>query len=127
MAKVLGVGGVFWKARDKDALIAWYKDVLGIDFHDFGAALFLPDAMGGHPGAATVFGPFKETTDYFEPSPKPFMINLAVDDLEGMLARCKAHGVEPVKMFPDEPNGRFAQIIDPEGLKIELWEPKLMS
>lgn len=127
MAKVLGVGGVFWKARDKQKLMEWYQTVLGIDFHDWGGALFLPDAMAGHAGAATVFSPFAETTDYMEPSQKPFMLNLAVDDLDGVLARCKEHGVEPVKMFPDEPNGRFAHILDPEGLKIELWQPKPMS
>jgi predicted enzyme related to lactoylglutathione lyase len=55
------------------------------------------------------------------------MFNLVVDELDGMLARCKEHGVEPVKLFPEEANGRFAHIIDPEGRKIELWEPKPMS
>jgi predicted enzyme related to lactoylglutathione lyase len=127
MAKVLGVGGVFIKARDGEALRAWYKQVLDLDFADWGGVVFTPDAMAAHPGAGAVFSFFKNDTDYFAPSDKEFMLNLAVDDLDGVLARAKAHGVEPVKTFPDEPNGRFAHIVDPEGTKIELWQPKPMA
>ncbi len=125
MAKVLGFGGVFFKARDPAALGQWYRDVLGIDMGAWGAIL-TPDGMAAHPGAATVFSLFKTDSDYFAPSSKDFMINLAVDDLEGMLARAKQHGVEPVKLFPDEANGGFAHIVDPEGTKIELWQPRPM-
>lgn len=124
MARVLGIGGVFFKAKDPAALAAWYKTVLGMDFHAWGGAVLTPDAMAAHPGAATVFSPFKQDTDYFAPSTNSSMWNFAVDDLDGVLARCKEHGVEPVKTFPDEGNGRFAHIMDPEGNKIELWEPK---
>lgn len=127
MAKILGIGGVFFKAKDKAALNAWYQDVLGMPINDWGGAFLLPDVMAAHPGAGTVFSAFDEETDYFAPSAKDFMINLAVDDLAAILERCKASGVEPVKMFDDEPNGRFAHIIDPEGNKIELWQPKPMS
>jgi predicted enzyme related to lactoylglutathione lyase len=74
-----------------------------------------------------VFSPFAADTDYFAPSNQDFMFNLMVDDLDAMLARCKAEGVEPVKMFPDEFNGRFAHIMDPEGRKIELWQPRPMA
>jgi predicted enzyme related to lactoylglutathione lyase len=126
MAKVLGVGGVFFKARDGDALRDWHRRVLGLEFSDWGGVFFLPVPMAAHPGAGTVFSPFSASTDYFEPSTKDFMVNLAVDDLDAMLARAKAEGVEPVKMFPDEANGRFAHIMDPEGNKIELWQPKPM-
>jgi predicted enzyme related to lactoylglutathione lyase len=66
----------------------------------------------------------KADTDYLAPSTKDFMLNLVVDDLDGVLARCAEHGVEPVKLFPDEFNGRFAHIIDPDGRKVELWEPR---
>jgi predicted enzyme related to lactoylglutathione lyase len=83
--------------------------------------------MAAHPGAGTVVSFFKTDTDYFAPSSKDFMFNFAVDDLDGMLARAKTEGVEPVKLFDDEPNGRFAHIVDPEGTKIELWQPKPMS
>ena len=82
--------------------------------------------MAAHAGAATVFSPFKQDTKYFEPSTKDFMINFAVDDLEAVLASCKKHGVE-AKVMPDEPNGRFAHISDPEGTRIELWQPKPMA
>src|SRR5262249_12434789 len=65
MARVLGVGGVFFKSRDSDAMLDWYRRVLGIEFTDWGGALFLPEAAAAHPGAATVFSPFKHDTDYF--------------------------------------------------------------
>lgn len=124
MARVLGVGGVFFKAKDPKALCNWYKEVLGLDMQDWGGAVLRPDAMAAHPGAATVFSPFKQDTDHMLPSIKDFMINLAVDDIDGVLARCALHGVTPIKTFPDEFNGRFAHIMDPEGTKIELWQPR---
>jgi len=127
MAKVLGVGGLFFKSADGVAMRAWYGRVLGLEFADWGGVVFTPDAAAAHPGAATVFSPFAPDTDYFAPSNKEFMFNLMVDDLDGILARAKAEGVEPVKTFPDEANGRFAHIMDPEGRKIELWQPKPMS
>jgi predicted enzyme related to lactoylglutathione lyase len=127
MAKVLGVGGVFFKSRDGDAMREWYSRVLGIEFTDWGGALFLPQDAAAHPGAATVFSPFKHDTDYFAPSDKEFMFNLMVDDLDAILARAQAAGVEPVKLFPEEANGKFAHIMDLEGRKIELWQPKPMS
>jgi len=95
--------------------------------HDWGGVFIAPEAMAAHPGAGTVFAPFKQDTDYFSPSTKEFMINLAVDDLDGILANCAKHGVLPVKTFPEEANGKFAHIMDPEGNKIELWEPKPMG
>ena len=127
MAKVIGVGGVFFKSRDSGALTKWYSDVLGMQLEDRGGIVLRPEAMASHPGAATVFSPFKHDTDYFAPSTKDFMINLAVDDLDGVLANCAKHGVTPVKTFPDEANGKFAHIMDPEGNKIELWQPKPMG
>ena len=126
MAKVLGVGGVFFRSKNPAALGQWYKDVLGLEMQDWGGAFIAPGPMAAHPGAGTVFAPFKQDTTYFEPSAKDFMINLAVDDLEGILAACARHGVE-AKVLPDEPNGRFAHILDPEGTKIELWQPKPMG
>ena len=123
MAKVLGLGGVFWKARDPQALLAWYREVLGLEVTDWGGVIFPPAAMAAHAGAATVFAPFAADSDYFAPSEKPFMFNLAVDDLDGVLASCRAYGVTPIKLY-DEANGRFAHIVDPEGTKIELWQPR---
>ena len=125
MARVLGIGGVFFKSSDPRALSAWYRDVIGLELEDWGGVVFRPEAMAGHPGAATVFSAFEAESTYFEPSTRDFMINLAVDDLDGILASCAAHGVD-VKVLPDEPNGRFAHLLDPEGTKIELWQPKPM-
>ena len=127
MAKVLGVGGIFFKSKDPAALINWYRDVIGLEVHDWGGVFITPEAMAGHAGAGTVFAPFKQDTTYFEPSTKDFMINLAVDGLDGVLASCAKHGVTPVKTFPEEANGKFAHIMDPEGNKLELWEPKPMT
>ena len=125
MAKVLGLGGLFFKSKDPAATRQWYARVLGIPFKEWGM-VFTPDAAASHPGAATIFSPFGGDTDYFLPSDKEFMFNLMVDDLDGILAQCAEHGVEPIKAFVDEPNGRFAHIMDPEGRKVELWEPKPM-
>lgn len=125
MARVLGIGGVFFKARDPGALASWYREVLGLDVQDWGGVVFRPDAMAAHPGAGTVLSPFGADTTYLEPSTKDFMINLAVDDLEAVLANCAAHGVDAT-VLPDAPNGRFAHILDPEGTKIELWQPTPM-
>lgn len=127
MARVLGLGGLFFKSADPDATRDWYSRVLGLSFDDWGGLVFLPQDAASHPGAGTVFSPFSATTDYFAPSDKDFMFNLMVDDLDAVLGRCAEHGVEPAKTFPPEPNGRFAHIMDPEGRKIELWEPKPMA
>jgi predicted enzyme related to lactoylglutathione lyase len=125
MASVLGVGGVFFKSKDPAGLTAWYRDVMGLKVEAWGGVVFTPDSMAAHPGAGTVFSPFEADTTYFDPSTKDFMINLAVDDLDGILASCAAHGVEAT-VFPDQPNGRFAHVVDPEGTKIELWQPRPM-
>lgn len=124
MAKVLGVGGIFFKSADPAALRAWYGRVLGLEVGDWGM-FFTPDMVKDMPGSGTVFSPFKADTDYFAPSTKEFMFNLIVDDMDAMLARAKAEGVEPVTQ-QEESYGRFAHIMDPEGRKIELWEPKRM-
>ncbi|MFA9200478.1 MAG: VOC family protein [Cypionkella sp.] len=127
MAKVLGLGGVFFKSADTAATREWYARGLGIEFHDWGGTVFLPEVAAAHPGAGTVFSPFGADTGYFEPSTERFMINLMVDDLPAMLARCREHGVEPVKEMFGEANGDFAHIMDPEGRKLELWQPKPME
>lgn len=124
MAKVLGVGGIFFKTPDAGALREWYARVLGLEISEWGM-FFTPDMVKDKPGSGTVFSPFSADTDYFKPSEKDFMFNLIVDDMDGMLARAKAAGVEPVKQ-QEESYGRFAHIIDLEGRKIELWEPKPM-
>ncbi len=127
MAKVLGIGGLFFKAKDTKATMQWYARVLGLELTDWGGVVFQPGALATQPGAGTVFSAFASDADYFAPSTGEFMFNLAVDDLDGVLARCKAEGVEPIKLMLEEAMGRFAHIIDLDGRKIELWEPKPMS
>ena len=126
MAKVLGLGGLFFKAKDPTALLEWYRDVLGIALTEWGGVTFSPHPMVAHAGAQTVFAAFGEDAATFEPSPKPFMVNFVVDELDGMLDSCREHGVTIIKQT-DEPYGRFAHILDPEGTKIELWQPIVPS
>ena len=126
MAKVLGIGGLMFRSRDVPALTRWYEQVLGLSFHDWGGAWFPAPETAQWPGAGAVYTPVKAETEYFAPATNEFLVNLMVDDLDAILARCAEHGVTPVKVFPDEPNGRFAHILDPEGRKIELWQPKPM-
>lgn len=118
MAKVLGIGGVFFKASDPAALTAWYERVLGFASADWGGAMW-PHGDRGY----TLWSPFKAETKYFEPSTAAFMINFIVDDMDGVLARAAAEGVFPTGRDDSDPSGRFAWLMDPEGLKIELWQP----
>jgi predicted enzyme related to lactoylglutathione lyase len=117
LAKVLGLGGVFFKVQDPDALQAWYERVLGFSITEWGGSMF------AHPAAGfTNWTPFKADADYFAPSSQPLMINFIVDDIDGVLAQAATEGVEPVGR-QDEAYGRFAWLIDPEGFKVELWQP----
>jgi len=120
MAKVLGVGGVFFKAKEQAQLAAWYAEHLGIDMHGFYAA-FQPATVP--PGGATVFSLFKDDTDYFAPSNNPFMVNLMVDDLDSALAQIKEGGGTQIGEILNESYGRFGWFLDPEGNKVELWQP----
>lgn len=120
MARITGIGGIFFKSPDPSALGAWYRDVLGLELQSYGAAMLSYDAPG-HPPCA-VWTPFAGDTKYFEPSSREFMINFAVDDLDAMLAAITAKGV-PVLGRLDESYGRFGWILDPDGTKIELWQP----
>jgi predicted enzyme related to lactoylglutathione lyase len=118
---ITGIGGVFFKAKDPKALAAWYRDVLGMPLEAWGGAMMRYDAPQ-HPPVLT-WSVFSSTTKYFAPSTSDFMINYAVDDMDAFVARISAKGVEILKR-DDSETGRFAWILDPEGNKIELWEPK---
>ena len=121
MARITGLGGFFFKSPDPARLTAWYRDVLGLALEPWGGALLHSDAPDRPPHL--VWCPFGEDTNYFAPSGKAFMVNFAVDDLDGFLARLTEKGVT-VLGRQDDDNGRFAWIMDPDGTKIELWEPK---
>jgi len=119
--RITGVGGVFFKAKDPKALAAWYRDVLGLPLEAWGGAALRYDAPNHPP--ALIWNAFPASTDYFAPSTGAFMINYAVDDMGAFLTRLRAKGVAILKS-EDDANGRFAWILDPEGNKIELWQPK---
>lgn len=117
MGKVLGLGGVFLKIGEVETWRAWYARVLGVKFEDFGSAVFT------HPAAGfTQLAPFAADTDYFAPSAAPFMVNLIVEDMDALLARAAREGAATLGR-QEEPYGRFAWLIDPAGIKVELWEP----
>jgi len=123
MARVTGLG-VFIKAKDPKALAAWYRTVLGVEMDEnWCGVAFLPKTMAEQAKAAQVFSFFKADTDHMKPSTREFMLNLCVDDIDGMLARCAEHGVNPLWRDDSDEYGRFAHILDPDGTKIELWQP----
>ena len=122
MAKVLGIGGVFFKAANPKEVQAWYARVLGFEIGEWGGVIW------PHPSAGKVnWSVFEATTDYLAPSDAPFMVNYIVDDLVAVLAKAKAEGVEPVGEPMNDVYGRFAWLMDPAGVKIELWEPPATS
>ncbi len=121
MAKAVGVGGVFFKSKDPQALGVWYQRWLGVPF-DSGFASFKPSAMP--PAGMTVWSPFATDSTYFAPSTKEFMLNLVVDNLDEALAQVREGGAEVVGEIQEYDYGRFGWFLDPERNKVELWEPK---
>jgi predicted enzyme related to lactoylglutathione lyase len=124
MKRVVGIGGVFFKAENPEALSKWYQEHLGVPGGQGGPAMFhwrRDDAPEQR--ELTVWSPFKKDTTYFEPSRAPFMINYVVDDLDAVLAALRAEGVTVDDKIQDEGYGRFGWAMDPEGNRIELWQP----
>jgi len=119
---VTGLGGIFVVSKDPKALAAWYRDVLGVPIEAWGGALLRYDAPG-HPAVMT-WNAMPPGDPYLAPSTRPFMLDFAVDDLDAMLARLAAKGVTIIKRDDSDPQGRFAWILDPDGTKIELWQPR---
>lgn len=120
MAKVTGLGGIFYKVADPERTAAWYKDVLGLG-GQWGVHFRWSDDGGDDP--FSLLSAFKEATDYFDPSSKPFMINLRVDDLDTLTADLQTKGIE-ILGRQDEDYGKFAWILDCDGIKLELWQQK---
>jgi predicted enzyme related to lactoylglutathione lyase len=119
---VTGVGGIFFKSKDPKALMAWYRDVLGIKLEPWGGAALRYDTPQ-HPPVVTL-NAFSLKTTYMSPSTSDFMIDFAVDDLSAFLDRLKAKGVTILSRDDSDPSGDFAWILDPDGNKIELWQAK---
>jgi predicted enzyme related to lactoylglutathione lyase len=122
MQKVTGVGGVFFKARDPKGLMEWYNQHLGLQFqHGFIQLSWADDPLSK--SGSTTFAIFKEDADNFNPGQKPFMINFRVSDLRALLAELGEKGVTVSTDIQEYDFGRFGWLVDPEGNKIELWEP----
>lgn len=125
MARVIGVGGIFFLCKDAEATSEWYQSVLGIEAGEYGISFSHADSASLFPkGAMTIFAPFKAGSDYFKPSDHDTMFNLMVDDLSGVLEQAEAAGVTPVQPREDHDYGSFAWLMDPDGRKVELWQPK---
>ena len=124
MARITGIGGVFFKsARDNAELGAWYRKHLGMQLEDWGGAILKwPDDKAAD-GGLTVWTVAEKDSQWFSPSQSSFMINYRVDNMGEMLDQLRAGGVEVIQGPESHENGKFAWIMDPEGNKVELWEP----
>src|SRR5262245_12749973 len=124
MARVTGIGGIFFKGRDPDALSAWYREHLEIEIDGNHVSTFLwREHDEPEREASTVWSIFPDDTTYFGPGAAPFMINYRVADLDAVLAQLRDEGVEIDEHHEESAYGRFAWIVDPEGNRIELWQP----
>jgi predicted enzyme related to lactoylglutathione lyase len=124
MKKVTGIGGIFFKCKDPKKMKEWYHTHLGLNTNDYGATFeWREDEDPNHKGSTT-WSPFSENTKYFEPSTKDHMINYRVADLEALVVQLKAEGVTIVDSIESYDYGKFVHILDAEGNKVELWEPK---
>jgi catechol 2,3-dioxygenase-like lactoylglutathione lyase family enzyme len=124
MQRVTGIGGIFFKARDAESLREWYRKHLGLPIAEWGGVGF--DGREARPGerqTSTIWSVFGGDTHYFEPSAAPFMINYRVDDLDAILDALRAEGCEVDPRTEQSEFGRFGWVMDPEGNKVELWEP----
>ena len=124
MKRVTGVGGIFMKSANPKAMRDWYQRHLGIDVQDWGGAAFTwkgpqnPDGVG-----TTVWNIFDASSNYFDPSRSPFMVNYRVADLVALIAALRAEGCNVGEKVDESEYGKFGWVFDPDGNKIELWEP----
>ena len=120
--KVTGIGGLFFKTPDVSASKEWYKNNLGFNTDDWGCTFWWKNEKGEK--CSTQWSPFEEKTDYFNPSKKDFMFNYRVENLVELLAELKEKGIEIIGEIEEYDYGKFGWIVDLDGNKIELWEPK---
>lgn len=124
MKRVTGIGGIFFKSKDPKALAEWYKIHLGLNVEDWGGVAFKwasPENPAGT--GSTIWSPFKADTTYFAPSNASFMINYRVDDLHALLAQLRSEGCDVDTKVDESEYGKFGWVNDPEGNKLELWQP----
>lgn len=128
MSRVVGIGGIFIKAKDPAALRAWYGEHLGVSLEDWGGTVFnwnRPDGPGD--SGMTVWNVFDDDSNYFAPSEARFMVNYIVRDLDAVLSALRAEGCEVDEKTQNYEFGKFGWVMDPEGNRIELWEPPARS
>lgn len=122
MKRVTGIGGIFFKAKDPKALGDWYRTHLGLNLEEWGGVAFRW-ADDNPVGGTTIWSPFQDDTEYFAPSAAPFMVNFRVADLHALLAALRAEGCAVQDKVEESEYGKFGWVLDPEGNKIELWQP----
>jgi predicted enzyme related to lactoylglutathione lyase len=129
MKRVTGIGGIFFSAKDPNALRAWYKTHLGIDVQDWGGTAFTWTDAAGNPAAGnpatgtTVWSIGAADGSHFAPSKSTFMVNYRVEDLAALLGALRAEGCNVLEKTDDSEYGKFGWVMDPEGNKVELWQP----
>jgi len=124
MKRVTGIGGIFFKAQDPVTLRAWYQRHLGIDVQEWGGAAFRwVDAEGNPTTGTTIWTVSDAGCDYFAPSTASFMVNYRVADLHALVKALRAEGCNVLEKIDESEYGKFGWVIDPEGNKVELWEP----
>jgi catechol 2,3-dioxygenase-like lactoylglutathione lyase family enzyme len=130
MKRVIGVGGIFFKAKDPEKLAEWYRKHLGLEVENWGGVSFQEGASADLKPlrqSHLVWSPFAIDTGYFAPSQKDFMVNFRVHDLNAVLAALRAEGVPVDEKTEESEFGKFGWIMDPEGTRIELWEPPAVN
>jgi len=124
MKRVTGIGGIFFKAKDPVALRAWYKKHLGIDVQEWGGAAFTWADAAGHPmKGTTIWSIDSADGNHFAPSTSSFMVNYRVDDLAVLIQALRNEGCNVLEKTDDSEYGKFGWVMDPEGNKVELWQP----
>jgi predicted enzyme related to lactoylglutathione lyase len=123
MKRVTGIGGIFFKCKDPGKVKAWYNTHLGLNTDQYGTTFEWRLASDSTKKGFTQWSPFSDSTKYFEPSAKDFMINYRVDNLEALVTELKKEGVTVVDKIETYDYGKFVHILDIEGNKVELWEP----
>ena len=122
MKRVIGIGGIFFKCKDVDKMNEWYGKHLGLETSAYGTNFEWRHVDDPSKKGTTVWSPFKDSTKYFEPSAKEFMINYRVENIEYVVEQLKKEGVTILDDIASYDYGKFVHILDPEGNKIELWE-----
>ncbi len=125
MKRVIGIGGIFFKSKDPAALREWYRSHLGLDIQDWGGAIFQcpQEAAESTQKETTIWNIFPADTEYFAPSSSSFMINYRVSDLDALIDSLRAEKCAVDERIEDSEFGKFGWVMDPEGNRIELWEP----